>query len=87
MSTIENTLPLTCRELVELVTDYLEGVMPASERERVERHLAACDGCTEYIEQMRLTLRALGSIPEETISEGARETLLTAFRDLRRTTS
>ena len=87
MSTIENTRPLTCRELVELVTDYLEGVMAPEELARVERHLAACDGCTAYIEQMRLTLRALGSIPEETISEGAQETLLAAFRDLRPATS
>jgi anti-sigma factor RsiW len=87
MSTIENTRPLTCRELVELVTDYLEGVMPPSERELVERHLTACDGCTAYIEQMRLTLRALGSIPEETIPEGARETLVAVFRDVRRSTA
>jgi anti-sigma factor RsiW len=87
MSTIENTQPLTCRELVELVTDYIEGVMPPDELTRVERHLGACDGCTTYVEQMRVTLRALGSIPEETITQGARETLLVAFRDLRRTTS
>jgi anti-sigma factor RsiW len=84
MSTIENTQPLTCRELVELVTDYLEGAMPAGERARVERHLAACDGCTAYVEQMRLTLRALGKIPEETISERAREELMVVFRDVRR---
>ena len=75
---------LTCRELVELVTDYLEGRLSPAERERVDAHLAACDGCTAYIEQMRLTLRALGSIPEETISEQARATLVVAFRDLRR---
>jgi anti-sigma factor RsiW len=87
MSTIEDTQPITCRELVELVTDYLEGQLPPAERERIERHLAGCDGCTAYVEQMRFTLRALGSIPEETITEGARETLLVAFRDLRRTTS
>jgi anti-sigma factor RsiW len=83
MSTIENTAPLACRELVELVTDYLEGALPAPERARVDRHLAGCDGCSAYLEQMRVTLRALGSIPEETISDDARETLLVAFRDIR----
>jgi anti-sigma factor RsiW len=84
MSTIEDTQPITCRELVELVTDYLEGQLRPGERERIERHLADCDGCTAYIEQMRFTLRALGSIPEETIPEHAREALLVAFRDVRR---
>jgi anti-sigma factor RsiW len=84
MTTIEHTRHLTCRELVELVTDYLEGVMSPTERERVDRHLADCDGCTAYVEQMRLTLRALGSIPEETISEQAREKLVAAFREVRR---
>jgi anti-sigma factor RsiW len=83
MSTIEST-PLACRQLVELVTDYLEGALPAPERRRVDRHLAGCDGCSAYLEQMRVTLRALGSIPEETISDEARETLLVVFRDVRR---
>jgi anti-sigma factor RsiW len=83
MSTIEST-PLACKELVELVTDYLEGRLPDAERARVDAHLAGCDGCSAYLEQMRLTLRALGSIPEETISVAARETLLVAFRDVRR---
>jgi anti-sigma factor RsiW len=83
MSTIEST-PLACKELVELVTDYLEGRLPDAERARIDAHLAGCDGCSAYLEQMRLTLRALGSIPEETISVAARETLLVAFRDVRR---
>jgi len=83
MSTIENTQPLACKELVELVTDYLEGSLPAAERARIDRHIAGCDGCSAYIEQMRVTLRALGSIPEETITPQAREALLHAFRDFR----
>jgi anti-sigma factor RsiW len=82
MSTIEST-PLACKELVELVTDYLEGALPPGERARVDRHLAGCDGCTAYVEQMRLTLRALGSIPQESITSQARDALLHAFRDYR----
>ena len=74
---------LTCRELVELVTDYLEDRLPADARARFEDHLATCDGCRAYVEQMRMTLRALGRLPEERLSEGAREALLIAFRGWR----
>lgn len=74
---------MTCRELVELVTDYLEGRLPTGERERFEDHVDLCDGCQAYMEQMRATLAALGRIPEETISAEAREELLHAFRDWR----
>jgi anti-sigma factor RsiW len=74
---------MICQELVELVTDYLEGRLPDATRQELEEHLAACDGCTAYIEQMRLTLVALGRIPEETISPEARDALTAAFRDLR----
>ena len=72
---------LTCRHVVELVTGYLEGTLPWRERRRVERHLAACEGCSAYIDQMRATLRALGTIPEESLAPAAREALLRAFRD------
>ena len=81
MSTIENTRPLACRELVELVTDYFEGQLSPADRERFERHIAGCDGCSTYVEQMRVTLRALGRIPEESIGPDARDSLLQAFRD------
>jgi anti-sigma factor RsiW len=74
---------MSCKELVELVTDYLEGRIPEAERERIEAHLAACDGCTAYVEQMRLTLFALGRIPEETITSAARDELTAVFRELR----
>jgi anti-sigma factor RsiW len=74
---------LACRQVVELVTGYLEGTLPRRERRRVERHLAACDGCTAYIEQMRATLAALGTIPEESLTPDAREALQHAFRDWR----
>jgi anti-sigma factor RsiW len=75
--------PMACRELVELVTDYLEGRLPAADRERFDAHIAGCDACTAYLEQMRQTLTALGHIPEESISVEARQELLVAFRDWR----
>jgi anti-sigma factor RsiW len=72
---------LTCRELVELVTDYLEGALPDEERARFEAHLVECDGCAAYLAQMRDTLRIAGRLREESIAPEARESLLRAFRD------
>ncbi len=74
------TAELTCKELVELVTEYLEGTLPASERLRFEAHLADCPGCTAYLQQMRLTIRALGRLSEETIAPEAKDELLRRFR-------
>jgi anti-sigma factor RsiW len=72
---------ITCREFVELATDFLEGSLPEPERQRFEDHLALCPGCQTYMDQMRATLRALGRIPEESLSAAAREELLHAFSD------
>ena len=71
---------ISCRELVELVTDYLEGAMPPRERRRFERHINDCPHCTAYLEQLRTTLRVLGEIGEDDIEEPVREDLLVAFR-------
>jgi anti-sigma factor RsiW len=71
---------LTCREVVELVTDYLEGALPADVRERVEAHLADCDGCTRYLDQMRQTIRLTGMLTEEQVPEEQKTALLAAFR-------
>jgi anti-sigma factor RsiW len=79
------TREFACREMVELVTDYLEGRLSAADHERFEAHLAKCDACTAYVEQMRQTLAAMGRIPEETISAEAREELLSAFEDFHQT--
>ena len=79
-----STDDLPCQELVELVTDYLEGRLSASERLRFEAHLAGCPGCRTYLEQMRQTVRALGRLSEESIEPEAKERLLAAFRDWRR---
>jgi anti-sigma factor RsiW len=75
--------PLVCREFVELVTDYLEGALPDAERIRFEAHLAECDGCTGYLEDMRALVGSMDQVPEAGPSPEARDALLRAFRDLR----
>ena len=76
-----STLPeMPCRELVELVTEYLEDRLAPADRERFEAHLAACDACRAYLEQFRRTISALGRLPVETLSPEAQRTLLDAFR-------
>jgi anti-sigma factor RsiW len=75
---------MTCRELVELVTEYLEGALPARDRARFDRHIAACPYCTNYLDQMRITIRTLGRLEEESISAEAKDALLGAFRDWNR---
>lgn len=81
------TTPLSCQELVELITDYLEGALAPADTERFERHLDGCDGCTAYVEQMRATIAALGHLPPESLSSQAERKLLAAFRDWRQGSS
>lgn len=72
---------LSCQQIVEMVTDYLEGVMPDEERTRFERHLSICPGCVTYVEQIRDTIRATGELPrEETLPAELREGLVSQFR-------
>jgi anti-sigma factor RsiW len=71
---------LACNELVELVTDYLEGALPPSERNRVERHIATCDGCTRYIEQIRATIAAAGRLTPDDVPGPVVDRLLAVFR-------
>ena len=82
MSTAE-IQEIRCRELVELITDYLEGALAAPERARFERHIAGCDGCHAYLDQMRQTIGALGRLPPESLSPEAESKLLEAFRGWR----
>lgn len=72
-----------CQEIVELVTDYLEGVLDPDMTAEVEAHLELCDGCHTYVAQMRATIRALGKVPVATLSEAAQAELVRAFRDMR----
>jgi anti-sigma factor RsiW len=74
---------LTCQELVELVTDYLEGALPAEDVARFEAHLAVCPGCESHLEQVRTTIavaRASGDLAEPPEMSA----LLEAFRDWHR---
>lgn len=71
---------LTCKELVEMVTGYLEGSLRGRRRRRFEAHLAACDGCTRFLRQMEATIRVTGTLTEEHVTEEQRAVLLTAFR-------
>jgi anti-sigma factor RsiW len=75
---------VTCQELVELVTDYLEGALASEQRARFEAHLSACPGCADYLEQMRLTIRASGRLTEESLEPRTRDALLSIFRDWKR---
>jgi anti-sigma factor RsiW len=75
---------LTCQEMVELVTDYLEGALSTRDHARFERHIAGCPHCTTYLDQMRITIRALGRLPEQEVPADARDALLEAFRDWKR---
>jgi anti-sigma factor RsiW len=75
---------LACTEEVEIMTDYLEGALPATEVRRLERHLETCPGCTEYLEQMRTVAGSLGDLGEESIPAEMRDGLIAAFRDFRK---
>jgi anti-sigma factor RsiW len=72
---------MTCVELVELVTDYLEGMLSARDRARFEQHLGVCPHCTVYVEQFRETIRLTGMLREEDLAPAAREALLAEFRN------
>ncbi|MBA2595719.1 MAG: zf-HC2 domain-containing protein [Chloroflexia bacterium] len=75
---------LRCQEFVELVTEYLEDALPPAERARFQAHLDYCDACIIYIEEIRLTIRALGHLSEDQIGPAARDRLLAEFRDWKR---
>jgi len=72
---------LVCREVVELVTRYLEGAMPADERARFEAHIGVCPNCARYLEQFRQTIAATGRLREDDVAPEAKEALLAAFRE------
>jgi anti-sigma factor RsiW len=76
---------LPCNRLVELGTDYLDNKLDEERRRRFEAHLDVCEGCRNYLEQMRTTIALTGTLTEEDIHGPARERLLAAFRDWKRT--
>jgi anti-sigma factor RsiW len=74
---------LSCQELVELVTDYLEGALSAEDAARFEDHIGRCRACTIYLEQIRQTIALAGRITPESLSPEAERELLEAFRGWR----
>ena len=75
---------LSCQELVELVTAYLDDALQPAERARFEAHIADCDGCTSYLEQIRVTIACTGGLAPEQLDPAAERALLNAFRDWKR---
>ena len=76
---------LSCREFVELASDYVEARLPLPERSRFEMHLCWCPPCRVYLRQIRSTIETAGRLTEGDLSSRARDTLLAAFRDWKRT--
>ena len=75
---------IRCDEVVELISDYLEGTLDVATHAEFEAHLALCDACAEYLRQMRTTLDAVGSVSLDPLSEQARADLIAAFRNVPR---
>jgi predicted anti-sigma-YlaC factor YlaD len=71
---------LTCQELVELVNDYIEGLLPSEEQARFELHLQGCSGCRAYLQQMKQTIDLTGRLRDDELLSPAREDLLDVFR-------
>ena len=77
--------PISCQEVVELVTDYLDGAMSPADVARFDHHLSLCEGCVFYVDQIRMTIAAVGRIGGEDVPPEVREDLVAAFRDFKRT--
>jgi predicted anti-sigma-YlaC factor YlaD len=75
---------LTCRELVELVTEYLDGTLSRRDHARFEAHLRVCRNCTQYVEQFRETVRLTGTLQESDVPQDAAEALLAQFAEWKR---
>ena len=76
---------LTCSDIVELVTDYLEHSLSPEDATLFEQHLNFCDGCVWYVDQIRATVETVGRIEPEDVPADVRDHLLIAFRDWKRT--
>jgi anti-sigma factor RsiW len=71
---------VNCDEFVELVTAYLDGTLDPATEQRFVEHLAECEGCDRYLDQIRATIQALGRLPAQSLTSQARDRLLAAFR-------
>ena len=76
-----NDEDMTCKELVELVTAYLDDAMDVDARAKFDHHLVMCDGCRNYLEQFRVTIRTVGRIEDDDLEPAFRDRLLEAFRN------
>jgi anti-sigma factor RsiW len=74
-----DTEAFSCQELVELVTDYLEGALSPGDLRRFEVHISGCDACTEYLRQLRETIRIVGTITPNDLTPEAESELLAVF--------
>lgn len=74
---------MRCSDLVRLVTEYLDGALPAPDRLRFDEHLAACEGCRAHLDQMRTTISVMGRLRDDDIAPRVRDELMRAFRDWR----
>ena len=72
---------MTCTQIVELITEYLEGGLSSADRERFEEHIGFCDWCLSYLDQMRQTIATVGRLRDEDLPKELEQNLLTAFRD------
>jgi hypothetical protein len=79
----EHAQHISCQEVVELVTDYLERALPVEQASLFEQHINFCDGCDWYLDQMRTTIAAVGQVREEDVPLEVRDKLVRAFRDWR----
>jgi anti-sigma factor RsiW len=75
--------PLVCRDAVELASDYLDGTLPRRQRRRLEKHLAGCDACSAYLEQMRATIAASGKVGPDDLPSDVVDGLVNLFRQYR----
>jgi anti-sigma factor RsiW len=75
--------PMVCRDAVELVSDYLDGTLSRRDRRRLEKHLAQCDACTAYLDQVRATIAASGAVNHEDLPSDVVEGLVNLFRQYR----
>lgn len=75
---------LSCKDITDLLTDYLEGQMSFADRMQIKMHLAMCGHCRNYVDQLKLTVDSCGRIPEPEVDEHLEQELLSVFRDWRR---
>jgi anti-sigma factor RsiW len=78
------TALMSCEELVELITEYLEGALPETRKEAFEEHIAICPPCRAYLAEIRKTVAAAGTLTEDDIPPSTREAMLDVFRNWNR---